>query len=114
MNVGIVGQGFVGSAIREGLKNCHNVITYDINPSRSMAVSLDQTVNNSEIIFVCLPTPMRESGKCDIRILENSIHKINQICKGTTKNKKIIVVKSTVPPGTTDFLNEKYKLDSEH
>ena len=108
MNVGIVGQGFVGSAIREGLKNYHNVIAYDIDPARSMAVSLDQVVHNSEIIFVCLPTPMRNSGECDIRILENSIHKIDEICKENKKNKKIIVIKSTVPPGTTEFLNSKY------
>ncbi len=32
MNIGIIGQGFVGSAIREGLRNFYNILTYDINP----------------------------------------------------------------------------------
>lgn len=109
MKVGIVGQGFVGSAIREGLSKFHSVMTYDVDHSRSMAVSLSQVVDNSEIIFVCLPTPMKKSGQCDIRILEGSICEINDLADSSSKNKKVVVIKSTVPPGTTDMLNEKYQ-----
>ena len=109
MKVGIVGQGFVGSAIREGLNKFHSVMTYDVDHSRSMAVSLSQVVDNSEIIFVCLPTPMKKTGQCDIRILEDSISQINSIAGPSSKNKKVVVIKSTVPPGTTDMLNEKYE-----
>ena len=109
MKVGIVGQGFVGSAIREGLSKFHSVMTYDVDHSRSMAVSLGQVVDNSEIIFVCLPTPMKKTGQCDIRILEDSISQINSIAVPSSKNKKVVVIKSTVPPGTTDMLNEKYQ-----
>ena len=109
MKVGIVGQGFVGSAIREGLSKFHSVMTYDVDHSRSMAVSLSQVVDNSEIIFVCLPTPMKKSGQCDIRILEGSISKINDLADSSSKNKKVVVIKSTIPPGTTDMLNEKYE-----
>ena len=108
MNVGIVGQGFVGSAIKEGLRNFHEVITYDKDHSKSMATSLDQVVNNSEIIFVCVPTPMRISGECDTRILEDVVYEINQIASKTKSPKKTIVVKSTVPPGTTSRLDEKH------
>jgi len=109
LKVGIVGQGFVGSAIREGLSKFHSVMTYDVDHSRSMAVSLSQVVDNSEIIFVCLPTPMKKSGQCDIRILEGSICEINDLADSSSKNKKVVVIKSTVPPGTTDMLNEKYQ-----
>jgi len=109
LKVGIVGQGFVGSAIREGLSKFHSVMTYDVDHSRSMAVSLSQVVDNSEIIFVCLPTPMKKTGQCDIRILEDSISEINSIAGSSSKNKKVVVIKSTVPPGTTDMLNEKYE-----
>lgn len=109
MKVGIVGQGFVGSAIREGLSKFHSVMTYDVDHSRSMAVSLSQVVDNSEIIFVCLPTPMKKTGQCDIRILEDSISEINSIAGPSSKSKKVVVIKSTVPPGTTDMLNEKYE-----
>ena len=108
MNVGIVGQGFVGSAIKEGLKNFHDVLTYDKDPTKSMTVSLEQVVNNSEIIFVCVPTPMRPSGQCDTRILEDVVYEINEIASKSKSSKKTVVVKSTVPPGTTSSLDEKH------
>ena len=106
MNVGIVGQGFVGTAVKEGLKDYHNVLAYDIDPSKSMTVSLEQVVNHSEILFVCLPTPMRPSGECDIRILQDAMFSIDNIAALASGKKKIVVVKSTVPPGTTDSLND--------
>ena len=109
MKVGIVGQGFVGSAIREGLKSFHEVLAYDKETSRSMATSLRQVVENSEIIFVCVPTPMRFSGECDTRILEDVILDVDNICKNLSGSKKTVVIKSTVPPGTTQKLDEKYK-----
>jgi nucleotide sugar dehydrogenase len=106
LNVGIVGQGFVGTAVKEGLKDYHNVLAYDIDPSKSMTVSLEQVVNHSEILFVCLPTPMRPSGECDIRILQDAMFSIDNIAALASGKKKIVVVKSTVPPGTTDSLND--------
>lgn len=109
MNVGIVGQGFVGTAIKEGLKSFHNVLTYDKDHSKSMTVSLEQVVKNSEIIFVCVPTPMRVSGECDTRILQDVVDEIDSIAKVSKSGKKTIVVKSTVPPGTTSKLDDKYK-----
>ena len=62
--VGIIGQGFVGSAIREGLDNFYKVMTYDLDKDKSRN-SHDDVVNGSDIIFVCVPTPMRPTGKCD-------------------------------------------------
>ena len=103
-----MGQGFVGSAIKEGLKNFHDVLTYDKDPTKSMTVSLEQVVNNSEIIFVCVPTPMRPSGQCDTRILEDVVYEINEIASKSKSSKKTVVVKSTVPPGTTSSLDEKH------
>ena len=100
MNIGIIGQGFVGSAIRAGLENYYKVLTYDINETKANSTH-DQVVLESDIIFVCLPTPMRTSGKCDTRILEKSIQKISQVSKTFEKN-PILVIKSTVPPGTTE------------
>ena len=32
--IGIIGQGFVGSAIREGLKNFYDIRTYDLDPKK--------------------------------------------------------------------------------
>lgn len=105
-NVGIVGQGFVGSAIREGLKNFHNVCTFDLNPEISSCDTLEECVKNSEIIFVCLPTPMRKDGSCDTRIVEKVLMKINSFDHDSPK---IAIIKSTVPPGTTSKINKACK-----
>ena len=75
--IGIIGQGFVGSAIREGLKNFYDVKAYDIERLKCWnmvdASSVDEVVWHSDIIFVCVPTPMRQNGSCDTRILESAL-----------------------------------------
>ncbi len=109
MNVGIVGQGFVGSALREGLRDYHSVVTYDIDPKRSMTDTLEETICASTIIFVCLPTPMRKNGECDTRILETAIKDIDDIAYQYNQKEKVVVIKSTVPPGTTNKLNSLCK-----
>ena len=107
MNVGIVGQGFVGSAIREGLKDFHDVHTYDLLPAIRNCETLKEAVEKSEIIFACVPTPMRKDGRCDTRLVSKVVHDINQIVSELSTDKKIVVVKSTVPPGTTDRLDRE-------
>ena len=57
MKIGIVGQGFVGSAIYEGLKTFYNVKTYDLDESKRNCESLQELIEESQIIFQCLPTP---------------------------------------------------------
>ena len=111
MNIGIIGQGFVGSAIRAGLNSYYNMLTYDIDTTKSNCENLEYVVANCDIIFQCLPTPMKKSGECDISIVESSLNKINDLCTEPDKNsiqKKIIVIKSTVPPGTTKRLGSKF------
>lgn len=105
-DIGIIGQGFVGSAIREGLKNFYEVRTYDIDEDRCNSTH-QEVCYKSDIIFVCVPTPMRKSGECDTRILESVVEKINNECQANPdRNKPILVIKSTVPPGTTENINK--------
>ncbi len=102
--IGIVGQGFVGSAIREGLKSFYSLKTYDLDHSKSTVESLKDLVDLSDLIFVCLPTPMRKSGMCDTRIVAETILKIDEL---SSDKEKIVIIKSTVPPGTTEKLQKK-------
>lgn len=104
--VGIVGQGFVGSAIKEGLKNFYEILTYDIDVKKCNS-SLETLVNECNIIFQCLPTPMKETGECDLSIVKSSLEKINTLAENKNSKKPIIIIKSTVPPGTTETLNQK-------
>jgi len=110
MIIGIVGQGFVGSAIREGLKNFYTIYTYDLDESKCNSTH-KEVCEKSDIIFVCLPTPMRKNGSCDTRILESAIAAIDKHYSENQTNKPILVIKSTVPPGTTEIINNKTLLD---
>jgi UDPglucose 6-dehydrogenase len=107
--IGIIGQGFVGSAIREGMLHAFNVEALDIDPTKhSTCENVSELVDKvDEVIFVCLPTPMNKAGRCDTTLVESAISDINDA--NNRLNKKIIaVIKSTVEPGTTERLNDRY------
>tara|TARA_Y100000310_G_scaffold343167_1_gene449607 strand:+ start:7469 stop:8326 length:858 start_codon:yes stop_codon:yes gene_type:complete len=107
--IGIIGQGFVGSAVREGMKNVFNIETLDIDPKKeSTCDNVPELVDRvDDVIFVCLPTPMNSAGRCETRIVESAISDISDANHRLNKG-VIAVIKSTVEPGTTDHLNSKY------
>ena len=108
MKVGILGQGFVGSAIRVGLNDYHDILTYEIDETKCNSTHQD-VCRKSDIIFVCIPTPMRKSGECDTRLLENVVRGINlEAQKDPNKNKPVLVLKSTIPQGTTARIARRY------
>tara|TARA_B100000925_G_C21938059_1_gene443268 strand:+ start:82 stop:909 length:828 start_codon:yes stop_codon:yes gene_type:complete len=102
MNLGIVGQGFVGKAVFEKFRNFFSVLTYDLN-SKICNSNIDEIKNKCGVVFVCVPTPMNHDGSCDISIVENVINEFSDV-KGL-----IVINKSTVIPGTTDFFNSKFE-----
>jgi len=102
MNIGIIGQGFVGTAVNEGLKSSFKVETFDIN-KKSTCSSLEELSKKSDVIFVCLPTPMEQNGNCHLDIVENTLLGLD-----LAEECKTIVVKSTIPPGTTEKWNKKF------
>ena len=115
-SIGIIGQGFVGSAVREKMKDYFTVYTYDKYSKDNCLIYRDETivmeevnidslVKNCEIIFVCVPTPMFEDGECDTRIVRSVIKDLAESAESQDQN-VIAVLKSTVPPGTTRSLNE--------
>lgn len=101
MEIGVIGQGFVGNALYQKFKNYYDIKTYDLDESKCN--SSKQEVLDCEIVFVCLPTPMNFDGSCHINIVENAIAEIS-----SNNKTKIAVVKSTVPPGTTKGWNKWY------
>jgi len=101
--IGIVGQGFVGTAVNEGLAKFHNIETFDIAKD-STCSSLKELIEKCQYIFVCVPTPMDGDGSCYTGMVKDVIKDINRM---TTK-KKILIVKSTIPPGTTEGWNKEY------
>jgi UDPglucose 6-dehydrogenase len=102
--IGIIGQGFVGTAVREGMKNHYEVLCYDKDGSKYSNSSLEEIANSTEVSFMCLPTPMRKDGSCDIRIIESALQDLeSKLNKNFT-----VILKSTVTPGTTDRLNKLF------
>ena len=99
--IGIIGQGFVGNAVYQKFKNYYEILTYDLDESKSN--SNEENVMSCDIVFVCLPTPMAKNGKCDISIVEEAIAGISNLGKAN-----VVVIKSTIPPNTTLTLNSTY------
>ena len=100
MKIGIVGLGIVGSAVKYGLERLgHQIYTYD----KKSGGRLDDVVD-TEIVYLCLPTPQSVSGHCDISIIENVVDEL----AGSNNYKGIIAVKSTVTPGTTEDLRKRF------
>lgn len=109
--IGIIGQGFVGSAVREGMQNYFKVFAFDKDPNKfSNCSSLFAVVESTELTFLCVPTPMRKSGECDLSILNAALTDISESVKALNKKGYVVVIKSTIPPGTTEKLNTMYPL----
>lgn len=104
MKVGIIGNGFVGNAIYQNIKDkIENLFVFDVDESKSIN-SYDDTLR-SDIIFVCLPTPMKDKmgGECNLSYIDNFFDSLPSNLNG------VFVIKSTVPIGTTKRLSEKRK-----
>ena len=105
--IGIIGQGFVGNAVYQKFKNYYDVLTNDLDENKSTA-TLENLTQMCSTIFLCLPTPMKSDGKCDTSILEKVLDKID-LLTDNLETKKTIVIKSTIPPGTTEKFNKRYE-----
>ena len=138
--IGVVGYGFVGEAVAKGLAPVADVVVYDKAkgwrgfkegeqvthedreyqlPDHNPASIL---VARCSIIFVCVPTPMRQDGSCSTEIVEEVVRGLNRVeAKGLNRGgdekvewsvtaghpKPTVVIKSTVPPGTTARLQKE-------
>ncbi len=101
-NVGIIGQGFVGSSLLKSFEPHYNVYSYDkFKKDLSTHKSIYSMSRACELIFVCVPTPMKEDGSCDISIVKKSVQ---EACSSGRKN--IVAIKSTIPPNTTKALQD--------
>ena len=105
--IGIVGQGFVGNAVYQRWKKYYDVQTYDLDENKSTS-TIDNLVRLCDTIFLCLPTPMKPSGECDVSILEDVLDNIDLITDNL-ETRRTVVIKSTIPPGTTEKFNSRYE-----
>jgi UDPglucose 6-dehydrogenase len=104
--IGIIGQGFVGNAVYQKFKKYYDVHTYDLDESKSN--DSKENVIHQQYLFLCLPTPMNADGSCNVDIIEKELENIDLIADNH-EIIKTIVIKSTIPPGTTEKWNRKYE-----
>ncbi len=106
MNIGVIGWGFVGQATGKGLatNKKNKIFVYD--KQRTSPLTLEEVVEKSEFIFICVPTPMySDYSGMSMAIVEEVAGQIAKVAKGTDK---IAIVKSTVLPGLTQSFIKKY------
>ena len=90
MKLGIVGHGFVGSAVSHGFTK--ELDKFIVDPKYFSENTISDLVKfNPDATFVAVPTPQLESGECNTEILESVLKDLNQI-----KN-HLVIIKSTVP-----------------
>ena len=126
--IAVIGLGFVGLTTALGFsENGNNVYGFDVNKEKSKAIankilpfyeadmqevlernlgkkfivanSLEEAVKNSKVIFLCVGTPSDDNGKADLKYIKSAIDSI--LAVADKNDKKIIVIKSTIPPSTT-------------
>tara|TARA_R100001594_G_scaffold150641_1_gene213017 strand:+ start:6792 stop:7667 length:876 start_codon:yes stop_codon:yes gene_type:complete len=106
MNIGVIGNGFVGNAVAAGFSyytgDKVSIKIYDVDPEKSTHTYTETVF--SDYVFVCLPTPMcdEEGGECNLSIIEDFFEELPTTAEG------VFIIKSTVPIGTTKSLCEKY------
>lgn len=97
-SVAIVGYGVVGKAMRLLFPKAV-VYNGEKHPGPQKGVTYAD-INKTDVVFVCVPTPMKSSGHCDTSIVEEVISKLET---------PLVIIRSTIEPGTTDRLKKKYK-----
>jgi len=117
-SIAVIGQGFVGGSLTTVFaERGFDVYTFDkagkqavgsklAYPSlEAMVKSCQAGKNFSNVFFVCLPTPMFEDGEADLSIVEGALREL----AGIPGQDRIAVVKSTVPPGSTERWNKMFE-----
>ena len=102
--IGIIGVGMVGTPLKRwfeenGYERKFDLFLYDIDPKKDYF----DDINKADIIFIAVPTPRRgNDGGCDFLAVINALERIDKSLS------KIVVIKSTVQPGITQYFQDMY------
>jgi UDPglucose 6-dehydrogenase len=106
MIVGVVGAaGYVGKGMVGLFQRAHDVVACDPVHGEGYYANAKQDSGRWDLAVLCVPTPMDTvSGACDVSIVES----VFEWCRPHTG---LVLVKSTVPPGTCERLSKSHGLD---
>lgn len=100
--IGIIGVGMVGTPLKRyfeevrGLERGKQLYLCDTDPKKDY----HDDINAADIIFICVPTPRGEDGSARIDAVANAFAMLT--------GEKVVVIKSTVPPGTSEYFQRKF------
>lgn len=126
-SIAVIGQGFVGGSLTTVMhERGFDVYAYDkaghyVSEAKpclgdvcgGCPTTISELIGDLEdgatpgfsgVYFVCVPTPMYEDGSADISIVESVLDELAAV-----PGNRIAVIKSTIPPGTTEAFNKKYE-----
>jgi UDPglucose 6-dehydrogenase len=140
MDISIIGSGYVGLVTGACFADVgHNVFCVDNDPRKVEALqagkvpiyepgleevihrnvsaqrlrftgSIQEGVDNSQIVFIAVPTPQQPNGEVDLSYIE----KVAREIAGILKSYRVIVDKSTVPVKTGEKVAESIKRYNRH
>ena len=100
--IAIIGHGYVGQAVSNFFEDHFDLTIVDPKYFSNDNEGFEQVkkyANECEFAVICVPTPMNDDGSVDLSYIEDTFSWLE------VKN---ILIKSTIPPGTTDILQEKF------
>jgi UDPglucose 6-dehydrogenase len=103
-DIGIIGMGIVGGTTAKVLGKIHRIHPYDKYKKEYNDV---EGLINSDVVFVCVPTPMKASGEIDYSPIYNSLSFLSELAE-KYKKYPLVVIRSTAVSGTTDRLAQEY------
>ena len=108
-SLGIVGYGYVGKGMHrmfgdwvEAVYDPYADFPKDLIYKDKYPSFDKEYFKNVDLAIICVPTPMKKSGQCETSVVEESIDWLHDV------GVKLVVIKSTVEPGTTEKLQKKY------
>lgn len=100
--IGIIGVGMVGTPLKRyfeelrGYERGVDLFLFDTDEKKGY----NDGISEADVVFICVPTPSASDGSANLTAVESAFKRIT--------GEKIVVIRSTVPPGTTEGFQKKY------
>lgn len=104
ISIGIIGLGFVGDALKNGFQHfgISDIKQYD---PKICGTSYDDVLD-TDVAFVCVPTPMKNGGSIDDTIVDDVLNELSH-----RHYAGLVVIKSTLlPTSVSKFINQYDRL----
>ncbi|MEX2245467.1 MAG: hypothetical protein WEC75_02155 [Dehalococcoidia bacterium] len=96
--IGVMGAGIVGSALIDYFPAGGRAEVRIYDPGKGYGT--DAAINEAEVVFICVPTPHTPGRGFDDSFVLDAVRRI--------EGEKTVVIKSTVLPGTTELLQDRF------